>query len=104
MALERCPIMGRCIAARTSGCTSVGPGKKNRPKAGGVTVERSVAVIDCNFGECREAVNRQPLTRMKARPSLAGHDARVLLFLLLFRHPSGMDGRHSALRDDVRRD
>src|SRR2546426_7903048 len=34
IAPERCPIMGRCIAASTSGWTSVGPGRKNRPKGG----------------------------------------------------------------------
>jgi len=33
IAPERCPIIGRCMAARTSGWTSVGPGRKNRPNA-----------------------------------------------------------------------
>src|SRR6266480_1283370 len=35
IAPERCPIIGRCMAARTSGWTSVGPGRKNRPNTGG---------------------------------------------------------------------
>ena len=29
----RWPMTGRAMAASTSGCTSVGPGRKNRPKS-----------------------------------------------------------------------
>ena len=43
IAPERWPIIGRCIAARTSGWTSVGPGRKKRPNAGSLMRSRARA-------------------------------------------------------------
>ena len=63
MSGPRCPITGRTIASSTSGRTSVGPGRKNRPNSMGFV---TVALIGSGNGirRCPNAVDVAKILRL----------------------------------------
>ena len=66
--LPRWPIMGRVWAARISGSTSVGPGRKKRPKAGALVAVAGDITADSGRRKLRRVEYKRPALAWSRSP------------------------------------